>query len=313
MVKMSQSQNETLRNRTTFNNIFCKNCNSYYKKSYYDNHLKTRLHLQNVRIGTIYIEPEESIPEPQTEFIVDNLNHNIIKESDFKNGTSVKFSIEGIFKTSSDINDIVKDFRKIIIEYYNKYKAPFKFYLGIIVEYDKNDDSISMAFTSENNTVLNLDVSDIEMNKQISYLNNKIEEQMLVGSGWNFNYISEISLNLHLIKSSVGGTYKELPFKSNVILNIQNENDDYCIIWSLLAYLHPVGTTEHAYRTNKYRQYFNEIKIESITFPISLQGIKKLAKLNPHIPFNVYTLKNDKTINPLFTPHLNRLLYFICI
>ena len=35
-----------------------------------------------------------------------------------------------------------------------------------------------------------------------------------------------------------GSNYVKVPLRSNVILNVEN-NDKYCFIWSKLAWLHP--------------------------------------------------------------------------
>ena len=48
------------------------------------------------------------------------------------------------------------------------------------------------------------------------------------------------------------------------ILNIEND-DKYCFLWSILAYLHPCNNN-HPNRVSNYRQYFNQLNIEGIDF-----------------------------------------------
>ena len=57
-----------------------------------------------------------------------------------------------------------------------------------------------------------------------------------------------------------GRSYNKIPLRSNNILNIEN-NDKYCFLWSILAYLHPCNNNLPK-RVSNYKQYFNEINIE---------------------------------------------------
>ena len=61
-----------------------------------------------------------------------------------------------------------------------------------------------------------------------------------------------------------GRSYVKLPLRSNAILNIEN-NDKYCFLWSILAYLHSCNNS-HPNRVSNYRQYFNELNIQDFDF-----------------------------------------------
>ena len=52
--------------------------------------------------------------------------------------------------------------------------------------------------------------------------------------------------------------------RSNAILNVEN-NDKYCFLWSILAYIHPCNIN-HSKRVSNYRQYFNELNIQGFDF-----------------------------------------------
>ena len=52
--------------------------------------------------------------------------------------------------------------------------------------------------------------------------------------------------------------------RSNPILNIEN-NDKYCFLWSILAFLHPCNIN-HPNRVSNYRQYVNELNIQGFDF-----------------------------------------------
>ena len=55
--------------------------------------------------------------------------------------------------------------------------------------------------------------------------------------------------------AELGGTFNvKIPLRSNAILNIEN-NDKYCFIWSILAYLHPCENI-HPSRVKKLSTIF---------------------------------------------------------
>ena len=61
-----------------------------------------------------------------------------------------------------------------------------------------------------------------------------------------------------------GSNYIKIPLRSNAILNIEN-NDKYCLIWSILASLYPYNNS-HPNRVSNYRQYFNKLDIQDSDF-----------------------------------------------
>ena len=58
--------------------------------------------------------------------------------------------------------------------------------------------------------------------------------------------------------------YVKIPLRSSAIFNTEND-DKYCFLWSILAYLHPCNNN-HPNRVSNYRQYFNELNIEGFDF-----------------------------------------------
>ena len=55
-----------------------------------------------------------------------------------------------------------------------------------------------------------------------------------------------------------GSNYVKIPLRSNAILNIEN-NDKYCFLWSILAYVQPCKNN-HPNRVKNFRKYFHESK-----------------------------------------------------
>ena len=77
-----------------------------------------------------------------------------------------------------------------------------------------------------------------------------------------------------------GSNYVKIPLRSNAILNIEN-NDKYCFLWSILAYLHPCINT-HPNRVSTYKQYFNQLNIQGFDFTngFKCSDVQKFEKLS---------------------------------
>ena len=78
--------------------------------------------------------------------------------------------------------------------------------------------------------------------------------------------------------------------------NIKN-NDDKCILWSILALLPPVQPRNHPDRVSKYQKYEHELNMCGIQYPIDIKDINKFEYQN-NISVNVYGYE-EKKIFPL--------------
>ena len=76
--------------------------------------------------------------------------------------------------------------------------------------------------------------------------------------------------------------------RSNAILNFEN-NDKFCFLWSILAYLHPCDN--HPNRVSNYRQYFNELNIQNFDFTngFKCSDVHKFNELN-NLSINIFEL-----------------------
>ena len=77
--------------------------------------------------------------------------------------------------------------------------------------------------------------------------------------------------------------------RSNSILNIEN-NDKYCFLWSILAFLQPCENSQSSTVKN-YRQYFNELNIESFdnTNGFKCSDFHKVEKFS-NLSINIFEL-----------------------
>ena len=112
-------------------------------------------------------------------------------------------------------------------------------------------------------------------------------------SGWNFLKINSMTISFYNTGNMDGSSYVKIPLRSSAILNIKN-NDKYCFLWSILAYLHPCENN-HSDRVTNYKPYFNELNIEGFDFSngFKCSDMYKFEKLN-NLSINIYELGFDQ-------------------
>ena len=86
-----------------------------------------------------------------------------------------------------------------------------------------------------------------------------------------------------------GSNYVKFPLRTNAILNYEN-NDKYCFLWSILAWLHPC-TNNHPNRVSNYKQYFNQLNIQGFDFSKGFRcsDVHKFNELNT-LSVNIFEL-----------------------
>ena len=99
---------------------------------------------------------------------------------------------------------------------------------------------------------------------------------------------------------TAGGCTTKLPFTSRYTLNI-HYTDNKCLLRFLINYLDPAKGDSNNY--NKL-EYIDEIKLPKIPPPYGYKDLQKIKELNKEkLLFNVFNLKKNKTINPVFINH----------
>ena len=90
----------------------------------------------------------------------------------------------------------------------------------------------------------------------VNLLNRKIEsriqEQEINQSIWTMQRFDKKDYALYMqMFYPIGACLAELPFKSNKTIIIKN-NDEECLLWCLIAYLHPAN--HHPNRLSNYKK-----------------------------------------------------------
>ena len=135
----------------------------------------------------------------------------------------------------------------------------------------------------------NLTQTDIDNINVKSPLEHQIQQQEMTDSGWRFDKINSVTVYFYKTIEMDGRSYVKIPSRSNAILNIEN-NDKYCSLWSILAYLHPCNN-HHPNRVSNYRQYFNELNIQGFDFTngFKCSDVHKFIELN-NLSVNIFEL-----------------------
>ena len=108
-------------------------------------------------------------------------------------------------------------------------------------------------------------------------------------SGWRFDKINSMTICFYETTKLNGSNYVKIPLRSNAILNNEN-NDKYCFLWSILAYLHPCNNN-HPNRVSNYRQYFDELNIQDFDFTngFKCSDVHRFNELN-NLSVNIFEL-----------------------
>ena len=188
-----------------------------------------------------------------------NINHAISKLT--ITPTFQEFGIEFRF-----INKILKELSVIYARLINQYKFRYQtVFSARFVKQDEDDQLLDETeFFMKLNINQNFTESDLNKIDIKSPLEHQIQQQEMEDSGWRFDKKNSMTIYFYKTVEINGSNYIKIPLRSNAILNIEN-NDKYCFLWSILAYLHPCNN-HHPNRVSNYRQYFNELNILGFDF-----------------------------------------------
>ena len=212
---------------------------------------------------------------------INHLNSKITITSNFQD-TGIEFRF---------INKIMREMSIIYARLINHYK--FRYQVVFLGRFDKEDED-GQTF-DETELFINLNInqnltqSDLD-NINITFpLERQIQQQEMKDSGWRFDKISSMTIYFYKTNEMNGSNYVKILLRSNAILNIEN-NDKYCFLWSILAYLHPCNNS-HPNRVSNYRQYFNELNIQGFDFTngFKCSDVHKFNEVN-NLSVNIFEL-----------------------
>ena len=162
-----------------------------------------------------------------------------------------------------------------------------------IIKFNREGEEImDVVFHSELETMLLLSDFDLQFDRIIDAILQKIKDFVKLGSGWSVLNVERLELyvapNLPISASSYIATPTYIAQKKAVI-NIQNE-DNLCFLFSVLAALYP--TESHSYCLSKYLSFQRELDISNLKFPLTVTDVIKFEKLNAAISVNVFAFES---------------------
>ena len=156
-----------------------------------------------------------------------------------------------------------------------------------------------------------------QLSEQIQMALETVEERMTLfaqaGSGWTLEENNALVLEMVDYQPIGASSYIELPkdvYDTKSMVNIKNK-DQKCFMWSVLAALHPVN--HNPQRVNHYEPFEDELNVNGIDFPMTVDQIVKFEKLNPGISITVLGIdepenkeKESSKLFPLRVPDHQR-------
>ena len=161
---------------------------------------------------------------------------------------------------------------------------------------------------------INNDIADA-----FKHLYTQAEEFVASGSGWSVDIIEKIEINAVRHNPLQVGTYIPTPNGLKGVVNVKN-NDNKCIIWSILANFYPAK--QNSERLNKYTARELDLNVTGVRFPTPIADIKKIEEQNNmsiHVflydkevtPFRISKQEKDRHVNLLILNDADRFHYVL--
>ena len=123
-------------------------------------------------------------------------------------------------------------------------------------------------------------------------------------TGWHFQRVNSMTISFYNTGNMDGSSYVKIPLRSSARLNLKN-NDKYCFLWSILAYLHPCENNSNI--VSSYRDYLNELNIEGFDFTngFKCSDMYRFEKLN-NLSINIYESGFDQNKHKLIPIEISK-------
>ena len=130
-------------------------------------------------------------------------------------------------------------------------------------------------------------------------IRNNFEGYIIQGSGWMLDFISFLRLKLIRYKLYSGGNNcHNLPqgiLRTKACRNVIC-NDNRCFIYCCLVAIHNIKKTQ---RLTAYRNYIDQLNLDNVHFPMTINQIPRFERDNPNLSINVLSY-NDSCPIPIY-------------
>ena len=269
------------------------------------------------------------VPEPIKKTVnerVDSLKervNRIFKRYDNLTPKEYKTAIKGYFKTfrvngvdGMDEKTFINIVKPRVINLI-KTKGSIKVKLILTIRFTKENPTtgnidINMGYFATDPVIITeaTDLSDI-YNTMTSRIFELIQNFNNRGSGWQFDRIEHLDININPFNPLSASSYIKLPgklYEKKAIINVKNENDNECFKWAVTSAVFP--KEKNAERLGKQmREDSEKFDWTGIEFSVSLKQIDKFENQNSYA-INVFgyegvvyplrlSKKNEQVINLL--------------
>ena len=147
-------------------------------------------------------------------------------------------------------------------------------------------------FRSTVKTILSVDDIRKKVNAALDQCDAQLDEYTSGGSGWIVNKVHNIDVEIADYKPFTGKSYIPTPDFVPVrsVVNVRND-DNRCFMYAVLASIYPptdpIDKT-HVTRPGIYKEHFDKINLDGITYPVDESYYAKFEANNPTLSLNVF-------------------------
>ena len=236
------------KNKTEQRRVWCEDCNRYISDK--TRPFQSEIHLQN--------RQNRQQNNMQSTFGIQNTFGNGI-EIIMNENTYIKLKINPTENLKHNINELLS----------KNYFPRYKYQLSYLAKFSKIVNGEEEVFKRwiKSDSIYNHLQSGTQQDTH-NTLMQKLDDEQLEGSGFVFQEIEEVILEIYKVNDIQASSYIELPPKyknSQSKINIKN-NDQYCFLWCILASLYPVEDNKNI--TSSYSKHFDKFNLEGLDFPM---------------------------------------------
>ena len=129
-----------------------------------------------------------------------------------------------------------------------------------------------------------------------AHMRTQVENRALENSHFVFDLGLLLVVNFHQLNLTRGSPYLPLPdwiLLKKVVINPQNEEDEECFKWAVLAALHYGNIDSHSERISQFRRFEDNYDWRGLVFPVPLNKID-IFEWNNNVSVNVLAAQDDK-------------------
>jgi len=156
-----------------------------------------------------------------------------------------------------------------------QFNSPATFERMTVNDFGQDDTSKITAYFHTPSVVIS-EGHPLDLDSAIAHLNERVEGFTRRGSGYVLARIDELSASFVKFRPLGAGSFVSTPqwiVNKHAVVNIRNQGDDKCFVWSILAHLYPAKTRPD--RLTNYIKYEHTLNLTDLTFPLTVKQIAK--------------------------------------